>query len=306
MEHHEHHHHHEHRITDATSRAFGWSIGLNSAYVIIEMIAGIANDSMGLVSDALHNLSDVGALLIALIAYRLSKLKPNAKYTYGYGNATIQASFVNSVILYMAVGVILVECIRKFMHPTAVDGALVAWIAAAGVLVNGLTAYILIRANSHDLNVKGAYMHMLADTLVSIGVVVSGVLIHFTGWYLLDPIVGLVIAFVIAWTSWDLLLSSSRIWLNGVPREIDIAALGSDLKAIPGVVEMHHIHVWALSTTVNAMTVHLEVESPAELDRVVAKAVDIAHAHHIQHPTIQVETAVTVVGHDGHELSQTI
>lgn len=293
-----HHGHHEHtaNITAATSRAFVWSISLNAIYVVVEVLAGLWYDSMGLVSDAVHNLSDVASLAIAWIAFRLSQKTPNRNYTYGYGGATVQASFINALILYVAVGAILVECIHKFTNPAPVDGSAVAWVAGVGVIINGLTAYILIRANSGDLNIKGAYMHMLADTLVSVGVVVSGILIHFTGWYVVDPIMGLLIAAAIAWGSRSLLTESFRLWMGGVPKGIDMTDLEKDLEAIPGVENLHHLHVWALTTTVNAMTAHLQISAasqtadPATLDRVIRQAGEIAAAHGIQHPTVQVET----------------
>ena len=291
-DHHEHDHHgHDHtHAADPTSRAFKWSIILNSAYVLIELLAGFLYDSMGLVSDALHNLTDVASLLIALIAYRVARRQPNARYTYGYGNATVHASFVNALIIYIAVGAILLECIRKFFTPEWVNGSAVALVAGLGVIVNALTAWMLMRANRHDLNIKGAYMHMIADTLVSVGVVISGIVIHLTGWVLLDPLAGIVIAAIIAWTSRGLLRESFRLWLNGVPKGIDTDALAAQILQIPGVKEIHHLHVWALTTTVNAMTVHIVIADPAQLDTIIEKATAVALANSISHPTIQAET----------------
>lgn len=170
--------------------AFITGIALNAAYVVVEAVFGIVYNSMGLLCDADHNLSDVASLVIAMVAFKLMSHKPDIRHTYGYKKFSVQASPFNALLLYVAVGIILVESVRKLMHPAAVDGDAIAWVAAAGVVVNGVTAWLFMKDKKRDLNVKGAFMHMAADTLVSVGVVVSGIVIHFTGWYIIDPIIG--------------------------------------------------------------------------------------------------------------------
>lgn len=186
---------------NSLNAAFIIGISLNAAYVIVEAVFGFLYNSMGLLSDAGHNLSDVASLVVSMVAFKLMSRKPNSRFTYGYKKFSIQASLFNAMLLYLAVGAILVEAIRKLIHPVAVDGDAIAWVAAAGVVVNGVTAWLFMKDKNRDMNVKGAFLHMAADTLVSVGVVVSGIVIHFTGWYVLDPIIGIVIAVIIAWST---------------------------------------------------------------------------------------------------------
>ena len=198
-EHGGHHHSHSHVITDTSrlTKAFLWGIGLNAMYVVVETVFGFLYNSMGLLSDAGHNLSDVAALVLSLIAIRLAMKKTDSHFTYGYKKSTILISLLNAIILFVAVGFIVVESVEKIITPQAVDGLGVAWIAGIGVIVNGATMLFFRKDQEGDLNVKGAYLHMLADALVSVGVVVSGIIIHFTNWYIIDPIVGLIVAVVI-------------------------------------------------------------------------------------------------------------
>lgn len=286
------HHHHEHSPEEFKSlnAAFIIGIALNIIYVIIEATFGFIYKSMGLLSDAGHNLSDVAALLIAMVAFRLMTRRPDSRHTYGYKKFSVQASFINALLLYAAVGAILVESISKLIHPRPVDGDAIAWVAAAGVVVNGVTAWLFMRDRSRDLNVKGAFLHMAADTLVSIGVVVAGIVIHFTGWYILDPIIGIVIALIIAWSTRGLLIESTRMSIDAVPESVDINALEKAIAAVPGVISFHHLHVWALSTTENAMTVHILIHDVADLNRIVSDVKKAAASHDISHSTIEVET----------------
>lgn len=235
--------------------AFIAGIALNAIYVAVEAVYGFLYDSMGLLSDAGHNLSDVASLVIAMVAFRLMTHKPDIRHTYGYKKFTVQASFINALLLYAAVGAILVGAISKLMHPTAVNGDTIAWVAATGVVVNGVTAWLFMKDKNRDMNVKAAYLHMAADTLVSLGVVVSGIVIHFTGWYVLDPIVGIVIALVIAWSTRGLLAESTRLSIDAVPKSVDMNALERAILSVDGVKSIHHLHVWPLSTTEVAMTV---------------------------------------------------
>ncbi len=190
-----HHHHHRgaHAVPEAAlGRAFAWGIALNTAFVAIEAAVGIAYDSMGLLSDAGHNLSDVASLLLALLAYRLARVHARPRYTYGYRKSTVLVSLLNSVVLLVAVGAIVAESIGRMLHPMPVEGGVIAWTAGAGVAVNGFTAWLFVRDKERDLNVKGAYLHMAADALVSVGVLVSGLVIARTGWMFVDPVIGVV------------------------------------------------------------------------------------------------------------------
>ena len=286
-----HHHHHEHNI-DSTSlnTAFKLGIALNVGFVIVEGIFGFLYDSMGLLSDAGHNLSDVFALILSMVAFKLMTKKPDERHTYGYRKFSIQASLLNALLLFAAVGMILVESIDKLIHPTAVDGDAIAWVAGAGVIVNGVTAWLFLKDKEKDLNVKGAFLHMLADTLVSVGVVVAGIVIHYTGWYFIDPVIGIGIALMIGWSTWGLLAESFKLSIDSVPESIDMKDLEQDIQDVEGVRSIHHLHVWALSTTENAMTVHAVIESPEILDSVIARIRDVASHSGIAHSTIEAET----------------
>lgn len=290
---HSHHtHSHSHGISDSShlTRAFVWGIGLNIAYVVIEAVFGFIYNSMGLLSDAGHNLSDVAALLLSLLAIALSKKKENARYTYGYKKSTILISLINAVILLVAVGVIVYESIEKLITPQPVDGLAVAWIAGIGVVVNALTMMLFRKDQKEDLNIKGAYLHMMADALVSIGVVVSGVIIHFTGWNVIDPIVGLLVACVILISTLDLLRESVRLAVDGVPEGISVEEIRKRVLHIPEVTDIHHIHIWPISTTENALTAHLKVSNLLDSDKILKEVKHCLSENGISHSTLEVET----------------
>lgn len=289
---HDHHHHHDHHHPTggaSLNTAFKIGIGLNVAYVVVEAVYGIIYESMGLLSDAGHNLSDVFALVLAMVAFRLMSKTPDERHTYGYRKFSIQASLLNALLLFVAVGAILTESVDKLMHPAAVNGDAVAWVAAAGVAVNGVTTWLFLKDKERDLNVKGAFLHMLGDTLVSVGVVVAGVIIHFTGWYFIDPIIGIVIALLIGWSTWGLLAESFRLSIDSVPESIDMKELENALQNTDGVKNIHHLHVWALSTTENAMTIHAVIDSADNLDIVVGRLKETAAKFGISHSTVEAE-----------------
>lgn len=292
------HHHHDAIAADANgnlNRAFRLGIWLNIGYVAIEGTFGLLTDSMGLLSDAGHNLSDVASLVIALIAFKASRRKPDDRYTYGYRRATVDASVLNAIILYVAVAFILVESVGKLFRPAEVDGDVIAWVAGVGVIINGLTAWLFMKDSKRDLNVKGAYLHMAADTLVSVGVVASGIIIHFTGWTLIDPIVGMVIAVMIGIGSYSMLSESLRLALDGVPRSIDIAKVREAIGALPEVTGFHHLHIWAVSTTEVAMTVHVVVATPAMVDAAIRAVREAVRPLGITHSTVEAETSPCTV-----------
>lgn len=266
---HEHSHQHSHTINaESLNKAFIIGIVLNLAFVVIEFAAGFWFDSLALLSDAGHNLSDVVSLVLALLAFRLAKVKANERYTYGYKKSTILVSLLNAVILLVAVGAIVIESIHKLSNPAVVPGGAIAWVAGVGVLINAFTAFLFMKDKEKDLNVKGAYLHMAADALVSVGVLVAGIVISRTGWYIIDPIIGLIVAVVILISMWNLLHDSLRLTLDGVPTSIDSQKVVEAIRALPGVDDVHHIHIWAISTTENALTAHIVLKQPESMQEV--------------------------------------
>ena len=266
---HEHSHQHSHTINaESLNKAFIIGIVLNLAFVVIEFAAGFWFDSLALLSDAGHNLSDVVSLVLALLAFRLAKVKANERYTYGYKKSTILVSLLNAVILLVAVGAIVIESIHKLSNPAVVPGGAIAWVAGVGVLINAFTAFLFMKDKEKDLNVKGAYLHMAADALVSVGVLVAGIVISRTGWYIIDPIIGLIVAVVILISTWNLLHDSLRLTLDGVPTSIDSQKVVKAIRALPGVDDVHHIHIWAISTTENALTAHIVLKQPEGMQEV--------------------------------------
>ena len=245
---HEHSHQHSHAINaESLNKAFIIGIVLNLAFVVIEFAAGFWFDSLALLSDAGHNLSDVVSLVLALLAFRLAKVKANERYTYGYKKSTILVSLLNAVILLVAVGAIVIESIHKLSNPAVVPGGAIAWVAGVGVLINAFTAFLFMKDKEKDLNVKGAYLHMAADALVSVGVLV---------------------AVVILISTWNLLHDSLRLTLDGVPTSIDSQKVVKAIRALPGVDDVHHIHIWAISTTENALTAHIVLKQPEGMQEV--------------------------------------
>lgn len=290
--HHGHLHVHNHASgLDHLNRAFIVGIVLNILYVVIELVAGIALSSVSLISDAGHNLSDVVSLVLALLAFKLAQVKPSQKYTYGYKKSTVLVSLLNACILLVAVGVILWESVEKLRDPHPVEGGAIAWVAGVGIVVNAFTAWLFVKDRKKDLNVKGAFMHMAADALVSLGVVVSGIIIGFTGWYFIDPIIGIVIAVVILISTVRLLSDSLRLSLDGVP----VGMVSPDdvrrkvMEAEPRVSDIHHIHIWAISTTENALTAHVVIESAECEGAVKASVKHLLEDMGITHSTLEFE-----------------
>ena len=281
------HHHHDHTVT-SLNKAFIWGIALNVGFVVVEFAVGLCYGSMGLLSDAGHNLSDVASLLLAMLAFRLARATP--KYTYGYKKSTVLISLLNSVILLIAVGVIVAESIGRMLHPEPVVGGAIAWTAGVGVAINGFTAWLFMKDKDRDLNVKGAYLHMAADALVSVGVLVSGLVISWTGWTVVDPIVGLAVAGVIVASVWSLTRDSLRLSLDGVPGGIDIAEIERKMEAVPGVRAVHHIHVWAISTTENALTAHVVLDSLSRMEEVKHALKELLGRSEIPHATLEFES----------------
>ncbi len=286
-----HKHNHTHAMTVGTaSRALLIGISINIAYALAEVAVGIRIGSMGLVADAGHNLSDVAGLLLALIAVRLAARKATAKYTFGYRKASILISLLNALLLLAAVVGIIRESIERFLDPQPVAGWGVAATAAAGVAINYLSARLLRSGKERDLNIRGAYLHMILDALVSVGVVVSGIVISLTGWNVIDPIIGIVVAGIIVYSSWNLLTASFRLAVDGVPDGIDVASIEQALLSIDGIRDVHHIHIWGISTTQNAMTAHLVVDDLSSWESVRRRAKHLLAEHGIDHSTLEIET----------------
>lgn len=284
------HHDHQHEIS-SLNKAFIIGIVLNIAFVIAEFSAGFWYNSLGLMSDAGHNLSDVVSLVLAMFAFRLAKVQPNSRYTYGYKKSTVLISLLNAVILLVAVGFIFSESIEKLFRPRPVDGDAVAWVAGIGVIINGVTAWLFLKDKDKDLNVKGAYLHMAADALVSVGVVISGIIIQYTGWYVIDPLIGMVIAIIIIYSTWGLLRDSLRLSLDGVPRGTDYNEVGQIITLTQGVESFHHMHIWALSTTETALTAHVVLKDMTRMETVKTNLKCRLQEAGITHATLEFETS---------------
>jgi cobalt-zinc-cadmium efflux system protein len=255
---HSHHGHHHHTVhAEEVNTAFIIGIILNFSFVIIEVIVGIINNSLSLLSDAGHNLADVGMLALSLLAFRMMKIKSNERYTYGYKKTSVFVALINAVILLLSIGAIVFEAAHRFFHPEPVPGATISIVAGIGIVVNGISAMLFMRNKEKDLNIKGAYLHLLSDAIVSFGIVVGGIIIIYTGWYIIDSILSLVIAAFILSSTWSLLRDSLRLSLDAVPEGISLEKIRKAALKIKGVKDLHHIHIWAISTTENALTAHL-------------------------------------------------
>jgi len=285
---------HSHGPTVLTSVNQALIIGaiLNAVYVALEFSMGFYYNSLALIADAGHNLSDIASLLLSLLAFRLARVRNTPTFTYGYRKSTVLASLTNAVILLVTVGAVLWESIQRFRHPEPVAGLPVAWVAGVGIVVNTVSALLFFRNKDHDLNAKGAYLHLAADALVSLGVVVAGIVISYTGWVWLDPTIGVVVAIVIMGSTWQLLNDSLRLSLDGVPAGIDLATVQAGLRAVAGARDVHHVHVWAMSTTENALTAHLVLQPGLSDAQITTLKHDARHRlehQKINHATLETE-----------------
>ncbi|MES2701080.1 MAG: cation diffusion facilitator family transporter [Bacteroidota bacterium] len=295
---HDHGHHHHGAPKDlkpgtARYKMFITGIVLNMAYVVIQAVAGLMTGSMALLADAGHNLSDVATLALSLLALRLSHARPTASFTYGYKKTTILAALVNGVVLFITIGVLAYGSVQRILHPEPVAGGLVAVIAAVGIAVNLGSAFLFFRDKEHDLNSKSAYLHLVADALVSLGVVIAGVVIKYTGWYWLDGATSIVILVVIFFGTWSLLTASLRLTLDAVPENVHLEEIHKAITGVDGVVSMHHLHVWAMSTTENALTVHIVLKEQLSFAEKMERVNTIKHKlrhRHIHHATIELES----------------
>lgn len=294
-DHHHHglgHHHHPVNLKDV-NRAFIIGIVLNFAFVLIEAFVGLSIHSLSLLSDAGHNLADVASLAMSLIAIRLLKVRPTEKYTYGYKKTTILVALLNGSILLLSIGAIGYEAIHRLMTPEPLPGKTISIVAAIGIGINALTALLFFRNKDSDLNIKSAWLHLLSDAIVSAGLVIGGIVIYYTNLYWIDTALSLVVAIIILFSTWQLLKDSLRLSLDGVPEGIEIKKIKETIDRIPGVKDFHHIHIWALSTTENALTAHLVVSRNSDMNFIEDLKHTIKHElqhQNIQHATLEIET----------------
>jgi cobalt-zinc-cadmium efflux system protein len=294
--HHDHDHDHHHHPPDFThvSRLFYIGIGLNAVFVIVEFVAGLISNSLALVSDAGHNLSDVASLALALGAFKLIGIRATKKYTYGYRKASILISLLNAIILLIAVGSIGYESVFRFFSPEPVQSNTIIWVAAVGIVINSLSALLFFRNKEDDLNIKGAYLHLMVDALVSVGVVISGVIISYTNWLWIDPFISLIIMVVIVAGMWNLLRDSLSLSLDAVPNNIDLETIRKTALKLTGIKDIHHIHVWAISTAENALTAHLVLNDSISHEEIAQLKNKFKHElEHlgIQHATLETEVS---------------
>jgi cobalt-zinc-cadmium efflux system protein len=266
------------------------AVALNVAIVVIQAIYGVIAHSTALLADAGHNLSDVLGLLLAWGATWLATRRPSARYTFGLGSSSILASLANAALLLFACGAIVLEAIQRLLNPAPVAGLDVFVVATLGMLVNGFSAWLFMRGSKDDLNVRGAFMHMAADAAISAAVAVSGLIILFSNWTWLDPLMSLIVVSVIVWGTWGLGRDAMRLAMSAVPPGIDTTKIRAYLSSLPGVADVHDLHVWALSTTENALTVHLVTPQGHPGDAFVQNVVGtLRHDYAMHHATVQVE-----------------
>lgn len=294
------HHSHSHQnlphVADQgnINKPFILGIILNITFVCVEFTYGFLSHSLSLIADAWHNLGDVAGLAISLIALKMATRKPNSRYTYGFSKGTILASLANGVLLLLAIGSIGYESVQRFFHPELPQWNIMIIVASIGVLINTATA--LLFHNKEELNSKAAFLHMASDAAVSLAVVVGGAFLHFSGYTWIDPALSILICIVILNGTWKLFRNSLRLSLDGVPDNIDINAIKTKAMEIPEIADIHHLHVWALSTTKNAMTAHLLLRTEVQEGRASEIKNEFKHqlAHlNIQHATLELETQHT-------------
>ncbi len=285
------HHDHHHHAPASFGRAFAIGIALNAGFVMVEAGYGIAAGSMALVADAGHNLSDVLGLIIAWGATKLAARPPSPGYTYGFKASSILAALANAALLLVALGAITAETLRRLIEPGPVAAGPIIIVALVGIVINTATALLFMRGRHHDINIRGAYLHMAADALVSAGVVGAGLLIAFTGWHWIDPATSLIIVGVISVGTWKLLKDAVKLGLHGVPTTVNEGAVRDYLCGKPGVQAVHDLHIWPMSTTETALTAHLVIPGGNPGGAFLSNlAHELEHDFAIQHTTIQIET----------------
>jgi cobalt-zinc-cadmium efflux system protein len=297
-DHHDHSHAHGHgghsHAPDSFGVAFAVGVALNTAFVLAELFFGYAANSLALISDAVHNFSDVISLLLAWVAGWLARKQPTEQHTYGYRRASILAALVNAGLLLIAVGGIAVEAANRIAEPASVAGATVVVVAALGIVVNGGTALLFMRGRHGDLNIRGAFLHMAADAAVSLGVVAAACVIMLTGWQWVDPAISLSIAAIVLASGWGLARDSVNLALDGVPKGVELAGVRDYLGGLEGVTEVHDLHIWAMSTNETALTAHLVRPGGYEDSFLHGICEQLSHRFNIHHATLQIEAGSDV------------
>jgi len=293
-----HHHHHGPPAGQSFGTAFAIGIALNTIFVIVEVLIGFLAGSMALVADGIHNFTDVIALVLAWTGYWFQSRKPRGRFTYGFGAVSIQSAVINAFLLVAGVTLIFWESLSRLRHPEPVPGGTLMAVAGIGILINGATALLFMRGSKDDVNIRGAFIHMAADAGVSLGVVIAGGIVVLTGWTIVDPLVGIAIAVLVLFSSWELLTESLNLALHAAPKNVDMTALAAWLRSRPGVAGFHDLHVWPLSTNKTALSVHLEMPDVQETDELLHELGHELHEHFgIEHATIQIESAPGGCGH---------
>ena len=284
-------HNHNHTITSPNdiNRSFILGIILNVIYVIIEIIYGWQNNSTSLLSDAAHNVGDISGLLLAFLAFKLQVVKPSKLFSYGFKKGSIVTSFINSILLAFAIGAIAWEGVHKIMNPSPLSGTVIMWVALVGVVINFISAMLFKKNQKEDINIKAAYWHLMADALVSLGVVASGIVIHYFHWYALDGITAIIIAVVVLFSTWGLFKDSAIAILDGVPASVDSKEIIEHLLEVKGVLNIHHLHIWGISTNENALTAHIQIEDVNQLPRIKKALKEELEEHNIKHSTLEFE-----------------
>ncbi len=288
----EHNHNHGSLKITNYNKAFIIGIVLNLAYVIVQIVVGLNINSLSLLSDAGHNFLDVAGLALAMLAFKLSNSKATEKYTYGYKKASILISLLNAVVLLISIGAIGYEAIFRFQNPEPIPGKIIAIIAFIGILINGSTAMMFFRDKEKDINVKSAFLHLASDALVSLGLVVGGIIIYYTNLYWIDPLLSIIICIVIIVSTWSLLKDSLRLSLDGVPENVEIEKVKQEILQTKGITNLHHLHIWAISTTQNALTGHLVIDNNLTNQEITKLKGEIKHEleHlNIHHTTFETE-----------------
>jgi cobalt-zinc-cadmium efflux system protein len=274
--------------------AFLVGISLNFFFVVVEVVAGLYINSLSLLSDAGHNLADVVALSLSLLAFLLMKVKSNNKYTYGYRKTSILVALLNTMFLLVSIGAIVFEAVHRFFNPSPTSGGTIAIVAAIGILINSVTAVMFFSSRHKDINLKSAYLHLMNDALISAGIVAGGIIIFYTKWFWIDSIFSIIVACVILFSAWKLLRASLRLSLDGVPGYINMDDIVSAARNISGVKGIHHIHIWAISTTENALTAHLVLK--ADTDSSEEQRIKNELRHELEHKNISHVTLETERG----------
>lgn len=289
-----HSHHHSSPGLENINRAFYIGIILNIAYTAIEFIVGYLYNSLALISDASHNLSDVASLVISLIGMKLAQKAATHTYTYGYKKASILASLINAILLVIVVFTIFKEAVERLNSPPEIAGGVIIITALIGVAINSISAFLFFKGQKNDINIKGAFIHLMVDALVSVGVVIAGVVIHFTGWNIVDPIISFVIGGVIILSTYGLLKESLKLTLDGIPKDINFNKVKEIISENPHVKNVHHVHIWALSSTENALTAHICLESnnhsSAEIMKIKKEIKHQIEHEKINHVTLEIDS----------------